>query len=935
MKKLFLACLFFLAPMLGAQPSQFEIPSLDGGMQSNPSPNRIPDNSAALIQNFYTDIEKLGIERKGYEKRDETVLGGGNAVTGLWRFLDVTGQEWIISFSSKTFYKNISGGTPASFGLSATVTEESDCVAHLGKFWCVNGTDSLWWFDGTATTGTVAGAPLGTLIEKWRNRLVIANIAGSLSTIRFSESSDGTNWTLGGNPTDPYSIQIGGAIDGQGVTCLYGAYRDNLIAGRKFDLWAHSGFNQSDVVTRNISSQVGCIQDGSVREKGNALLFMSNRGMESLLGLSIEPISEPVRDIFDIVVKNTAGDRNISVTSEADLEDGTISTATWLATSIQSGFVVLATNTAVDDFVDTSSTNFDAGTLTNVTAADKIGKVTLSSTAAENVHSCIGVPIGFTSGCIAPYYALSYGFKLSTGMTLGAVTLKVLKKGNPGDYGVRVLNDNASEPGTLIQNLTNIDISEISATTGPGEDVILSTTSGGVVLSSGTRYWIQVYPLGACSDPEIEPYLQAGILAGCLDDDTLRYANEGAGPYTNSPYVILYGSYYDLTGNILSQTFDTEITTTNWLWNWGTFTAGSTLNGQTITYEIQTASSAFGTWGGLTSITSGATSSTATVKQFIRYKASLSTDDQSETPELEDVTIAMSTRLRPGGIFTSAPVSVGTDITAWRSVSFVDTQDSGTISYEFNASTEPLVVDWASGDWESINSGGVPSLSTRPYAGIRATFATTVATSSVLMDGFSITWREGSAPKVKSIEYDARYWIALTTNTESGSFNDIVMVYQRNNTWTMLKGINAASFALWNENLYSGDSSGVGYVYKQDIGTADDGSAITSKITTKSYDLGKFNKEKSFRNLYVNYNSKSNFTGDFDVTYSLDQSTTTISLGTLDMTNTSPTSIKKMPFPLSDIVEGREVQYSIRKSGTGNRLKLYDMLTEFELKEAR
>lgn len=925
MKKLFLACLFFLAPMLGAQPSQFEVPDLQSGMYSNASPNRIPGNSAALIQNFYTDIEKLGIERNGYEKRDETVLGGGNAVTGLWRFIDTSGQEFIISFSSKTFYSNASGGTPTAFGLSATTTEEPDCVAHLGKFWCVNGVDYLWWFDGSSTS-TVPTAPLGTLIEKWRNRLVIANIAGSLSTIRFSESSDGTNWTLGGNPTDPYSIQIGGANDGQGVTCLYGAYRDNLIAGRKFDLWAHSGFNQSDVVTRNISSQVGCIQDGSVREKGNALLFMSNRGMESLLGLSIEPISEPVRDIFDIVVKNTSGDRNITVTTEDDLNDGTISTSTWLSTSLNSGFVVLATNTAVDDFVDTSSTNFNAGTLTNVESIT--GQVTLKSGAIYSSGTAAGEP--FTASCVDAAFSQQF-VPFETG-TVTDMCVKTRRTGSPGDHTFRLMSDSADSPNAVLDS-TNVDSDTVSTDAGGVE--FCSSFTGAVEITAGTKYWVELENDGACDannrlrfSREIDnppyDYLFGNSLQG-VNTDQLGYLKIFAG-----------GRYTPTSGDIVSQAFDVGFTTNSWLWEWDLFSATSTLlTGTAISYEIQTSSASDGVWGGLVSIDSDDTSSTATVKQFIRYKASLASDSTNYSPVLEDVTISMSDRLRPSGIYTSAPQNVGTAITAWRSVSFVDIQTDGTISYEFNASTESLVADFNPSSWTSINSGAVPTNSTAPYAAIRATFATTIVTSSVLMNGFSITWREGSAPKVKSIEYDARYWIALTTNTASGSYNDIVMVYQRNNTWTMLKGINAASFALWNENLYSGDSSGVGYVYKQDVGNADDGSAITSKITTKSYDLGKFNKEKSFRNLYVNYNSKSNFVGDFNVTYSLDQSTTTISLGTLDMTNTSPTSIKKMPFPLSDIVEGREVQYSIKKSDTGNRLKLYDMLTEFELKEAR
>ena len=99
MRKLLLT--FFLLPLLSlsAPAADFEILDLSGGMWSNPSANKIPNNAAPLIQNFYTDIETIANERNGYIKRDTTVLGGTQAVTGLWEFVDNTGQEFIISFS--------------------------------------------------------------------------------------------------------------------------------------------------------------------------------------------------------------------------------------------------------------------------------------------------------------------------------------------------------------------------------------------------------------------------------------------------------------------------------------------------------------------------------------------------------------------------------------------------------------------------------------------------------------------------------------------------------------------------------------------------------------------------------------------------------------------------------------------------------------------
>jgi len=825
MKRLCFLSLLLISPLLLAQTNQFEVPDLSGGMASDPSPNRIADNAANRIQNFFTDVEKMAIERNGYAKKDTTVLGNTKAVKGLWRFLDNTGREWIISFSSRTFYKNTIGVTPTTLGTPTTSDQVPDCASNLGKFWCVNGTDYLWWFDGTSTA-TVTSAPKGKLIENWRNRLAIGNITGSISTVRFSEASDGTSWTIATNPTSPYSIQIGGSNNGQNITCMYGVYRDNLIITNKYQVWAHSGFDQTDVVTRNINSQIGCIEDGSVQEFNNSLIFISNRGIEEMSGLSIENISEPIRDIVDEVIKNSANEKAIVQTTSAQWDAGTFVPDVYIDTETTSGSIAF-------DWPDyfTSFQNGDGST------KDKW--------------------VEFASG----------GTGGDASVTSGQLNLQNDGSGL-GRINVRTTDQMANfQPGTTY-HFTLVDMPE---DTGGLSDFYFTlspnatTSSNPDILSDN---FVMVFESTTASSVFLQSVsTDSALCTSCSGDIALPIAVE----------VLLSTTVWQVKFNSVLIASGTHSMPKRTPYLYMSYQKGSSGSGTTLIDNF------------------GVMPQTCT--------------------------------------YTTQVLNPGINVVSW---GVFNVSDSGaTLSYEFGASTEPAIADFNSSSWTAIANGAVPTNSTAAYAGIRAKITASTWTAVPVIEDFTIHWNEGTNPAVVSEIEDRRYWVSITTSGASTPNNDTILVYQRNRTWTMIKGINAASFTNWRNRLYFGDSTGIGYVYRYGDGSSDDGSSITSRIITKSYDLGKFHNEKSFKNLFVNFNGKAASAGNFSVSYSLDQSSTLISLGDMLMSNISPTSIKKMPFPLSDIVEGREIQYSLTKSGKTERLKLYDMLTEFELKEAR
>jgi len=227
---------------------------------------------------------------------------------------------------------------------------------------------------------------------------VIANINGMQSTAWFSEDGDGTLWTLGGAATDPFTIYFGGTNDGFPISCMYGMYQDTLIIGRKFDLWGVNGFSQDDVESRKLTSEIGCLQNGSMREYDGSLIFLSARGLEELNGNGIKFISEPIRDLTDTVVKNTVNYQYNLQTTQADWKKGSTSPTYWIDTDASPGSVVLSSNPPitfvtykstdfnnVDIYGGYSNTNISTTAITSADATD--GVIGLSKTGSENIIS--------------------------------------------------------------------------------------------------------------------------------------------------------------------------------------------------------------------------------------------------------------------------------------------------------------------------------------------------------------------------------------------------------------------------------------------------------------------------------------------------------------------------------------------------------------------
>ncbi len=932
---------------------EIRIQDLSGGMHSNPSSNKIPDNASPHIQNFLTDIEGMAVERNGFIKKETVAIGNGQSVPNMWRFNDTNGDEWLIAFSSRTFYRSKRGTAFEQFGLIASNTNVPDCAVNLGKLMCVNGIDSAWTFDGTSTA-VVSGAPIGRFIEPWRNRFAIADITSARSAIRFSEDGLATNWVIGSTATAPFQLTIAGTNDGKPIRCLRGSYQDNMVVMRQNDIFSVSGFDQGDVNVRKVTDEVGCVDDRTIQELDGGLHWLSNRGVEKRLGNSIQNISEPIRNITDAIVSGAlSGEKSNDQTTAADWDAGTKTSTDSFDTATVSGDLTAKrfTNTS------TSLADFSTGTFSGNNPSH--GFKDFNTGPYANSITTI-FPDEFDTlktgcaGCGTANLWDEFYQSGSVGIAVSGGNL-VITGDSPSFGGLRSV-----EPiGTLLYGTTfAFSVSQLE--TGIGFSFILNTSSTVADPATGT-YWrfgtgfaeptdyavswsntsgSSMSERRVGSPPTWTIYITTSsyiISAGTQttsgshswsNSSVYLYLRAGGGSISSAKQAkVDYFRVAPISFNWTSGVFDMDYGTGDF--NWGKFSDTSSSSGtaiSTITYKVFASQdgSAYVPTAGY-SVTSGTVIGNVTYR-YLKTQASFLLDDINQGAPL--VLYDMSAPAYSSGTFQSQTMDLGGIPSAWRQVQISETDMDGKISYQFNASTSSNYFNPSS--WTTLSHGDIPTNAVNQYVAFKASFTITHATNVATLHSFTTNWIDGSSNPLSSTVWDRRYILSYST---TNAFPEKALVWQRNESWTLFDGIPAASYATWNNEVYFGNSSANGYVYQFDTGSNDDGSDIDSSILFKSYDFGSPARPKEFSRAFATYLGNTSHSGSFDLSYILDRDDNDYALGSGALNESTGQTLVKFPFPLNQSVRGREVQFRISKSGTGNRLRLYDLVVEYEVKE--
>jgi len=387
---------------------------MECGLVTRYASNRLPPACLTGARNIYLDEDWTIKRRLGQAKYNATACQDAKAVRGLWSFDSTDGTKYLIIFSSQSFFSTSGSGdcnqitTDTVFSATANMR----CVQVLGKLWCTNGTDTPLSIDSNLSTAAISAMPLGELIGAFRNRVITAKIAGSLTRIRLSGELDGTDWTvqIPGKSTTPANIDIAGTNDGKPVTCLLGEYQNAYYIGRDKELYALYGNDRRSFALVKISNEIGCVEAESAREKNNALYWLSRRGVEKLSGTRIERISDSIRPDIDQIISAAGNTVAVTDTLQADFEAGNLTASgpgAPLSATISPASVVPSTWSATD----TNAADFGSGTLTSV-STDTAGLVMLS-----NVFSNSGFELGDLTNwtSTAGWTTTSYGCYGSSG----------------------------------------------------------------------------------------------------------------------------------------------------------------------------------------------------------------------------------------------------------------------------------------------------------------------------------------------------------------------------------------------------------------------------------------------------------------------------------------------------------------------------------------
>lgn len=181
-------------------------------------------------------------------------------------------------------------------------------------------------------------------------------------------------------------------------------------------------------------------------------------------------------------------------------------------------------------------------------------------------------------------------------------------------------------------------------------------------------------------------------------------------------------------------------------------------------------------------------------------------------------------------------VATSTTITAWGNFDSVRNTNQGTINYYFRSSTS--VINIATKTWAQVVPGQIIS---EPTINLYKQWAATITAltfsessqiyqSTPSVENVEISHLEGtgSVNRTFGISWKNRYWLCVTTDSNSGTkliYVKSLITNENPNAWMPIEGINILSFARTPTTLYGGSASS-GTVYRLDYGTNFDGRPI-------------------------------------------------------------------------------------------------------------
>lgn len=890
MKK-WLIALFILTSASAANSEQFSFSNMRGGQNSFYDPLTIGDDEVQEATDVLIDQEQGFVKPNGF-----SVCGSSSSYSfdSLWWHKDGSGVDWMMAKSSTSI---IAGNTPCEFDVHVATVAAVDTVnmaSLFGSAYFVDQTQGLYVWNGTSTT-YVSSAPHGKLITDYRGRAWIAGLPfPNGNQLYGSQYLNGRNYTTGSLATDAVILTVGLNDPQQNITCIASAPNDAMIVFKKNAIYGVYGFDQTDFQVRILNSEVGCIDQRSVRPYQNGLVFASERGVEYFNGVSVQLLSDKIQDKTETFSQSSQNLRSWTQTSQGDWEEGVIDSTYSLSTTISIGDIVPSSYTS------TQSTQADwiGGVRNNLRIDDNKLKLETCSNSPLPATSCgLVTNNSFETNDFTGWDTVnSYGTWSTQTTDASCVTLLGSWAAYDGTYFARL--DIPSAIGAhaeaqLIDTSGNVlgqtnswlcgacSWASIDLTLSPAETYINKRVKFRVSVSSSSTGGTPATITSADSYPlmNFDGFLQDSprFFFRCSFDNT-----PGAQVYMMIDAMV--GRYNNISsGTYQSPNFDTGMdhsymrADVDW-----------TVNDATPTFVLQDK-------GASDLFFSDVTTSTGTNVKVRRYVRYLSTFTFSSSQDYQSYISSVTLVSRSTGTFYSS-VFHAPGMSSWDTLNASYADNGGSHTFAMRASTSPFTITSSTPSWTTVTPNLTITISTGAYFQVRDQIDLRASTNTPTLSQFTVNWNEGTLrPPMASIVYRDRYYLAVSTNT-SASANDTVLVLSKTLKWSLLTYA-VGAMSLYRDSLYHTNTVGNGKVYLDDIAESYsyDGEPIRSSVTTKEYVLGDITKTKLMDSLYVI--SKAFSSSDISVSYALDRDGF-ISLASVDISGTGLKN-ERLLFPIS------------------------------------
>ena len=390
-----------------AQADIFRLESISGGLNDAVPGHLIADGEAVEVSNFHIDpVSGALIQRGGSSKRNATQLAGKKAVDPF-TYIQDDGDEYLVSIASKTIaYSTDNGSTWTTLITTATDGAIYDGVSFRDTFYMVSQNDGGLSFNGTAIS-TVSAMPSGKYIEKYQNRLWVANTASANNRLYYSGLLQPSTWTTSTDFIDfPEPIvAIGRPYDG-GLPI----YTENQT-------WMVRGSAPSNFSVQQISDVIGCAHNRTIQNFTLAgreyQIFMSKgpnqteNNLYALNGVTVQPIGDRVLTLLSAVAIGNVSLRQQLWDSQSDFSAGTISSTSY--TNVSGSVVISTNNTNLQNnsFETAFSSEWTAGGTARTTDFAQGGSVSVTDSVL-NVRAWTGFYLELLDGSGTTLESQSY-----------------------------------------------------------------------------------------------------------------------------------------------------------------------------------------------------------------------------------------------------------------------------------------------------------------------------------------------------------------------------------------------------------------------------------------------------------------------------------------------------------------------------------------------